>query len=122
MQIWMSTCKLLRDPLYDQELCKIVGGVRMLVSVFVKQLPLPLTQPDNACRPVQPKYGSVWLTIAAILLANLGGLCCMSLASVYYGEGNALGQFSKGKDKKFFSWIVRVSLRTFLPDTVRLCK
>jgi hypothetical protein len=46
-------------------------------------------RPTSCCcflsRPVQPKYGSVGLKVTAILLANLGGLCCVSLASAYYG-------------------------------------
>ncbi len=44
-------------------------------------------------RPVQRKTGGVLHKLLVLLLVNLGGFCCLSLASVYWAEGNALGQF-----------------------------
>lgn len=57
-------------------------------------------------RPVQPKVGSVWQGIAALILAHVGGFCCIALASVYNAEGQATGRFEK-KSKTFFNYNVR---------------
>lgn len=58
----------------------------------------------SLARPVQPKWSGTLQKIIVFILVNLGGFCGLSLASVYYGEGNALGLFLYDGSTAFFYW------------------
>jgi hypothetical protein len=56
---------------------------------------------------VQPKWGGTAQKLLVFLLVNLGGFCGLSLASAYYGEGNAQGLFLYDGSTYYFYWKVR---------------
>ena len=62
---------------------------------------------DAFHRPVQPKSAGTFQKLLAFLLVNLGGFCGLSLASAYYGEGNAEGLFLYDGSTYYFYWKVR---------------